>query len=393
MFRTGRSPRSIPLSIILVACVGYVVACAENPTGAPEATPEFAKGGDQGPPPGKGKNGGGAELAVIDFEVTTFVNTAALGLTDDAVVNGEIYAANPDVPAGFLGCPVANDAQRPCNEATLTFQGSPDSAKLQVGHDVRGLFYSAVENAHLALTLQNTAMPYVPVDARTSVQVDANTGSIVLRWQGQRRTPVDAPAGYDWDRIPDLDPLGSDDSFAFRALLKRNSDGAWLSRSTVDFPAGGASYRGDAIAPTAVPVIDRIQLTRNKKGKSARGNVSLSFEVQSFTDPSDTTTNFAADHTVLVTRPDGSRYIANATRTGVNPDDPEKPSIYKQGFVTDDVTQQTGCHLVEVIGVYGWSTGPKDGRQIVWDPTGSGAIQPIAIQVGQTVTWSRGPCP
>jgi len=358
------------LFALSVALVVAAVGCSDEGPNVPTEV-SLAKGGEPGPPEGKG--GGRTDFQITDFWVETFKNDTVISLTGDLEIDG---AVDPD---GILGCPVTGNSYELCNKLTLTFEGSVDSIRYTVGHDVRGLFYSDVDNPRWARAHSHSMMPYVPVAP--------GTNTVVVYWQGQRKY-----AGG-WDKMPDLDPLGGLDRFAFRLVYKKGQD-VRVSTSLVAFPEGGAQYRGWTAATFAYPVIDDVRFTQDKRrGKNRPSPTYLKFELQSFTNEADISTNIATDHTILAIRPGGSRYIVWDVSIGIDYDDPDEPTIYKQEFVTEDLTQLLGCHQFEVIGVYphSYSLPAYDGREVVWDP----ALAPpdtIKVEVGESVTWSWGSC-
>jgi hypothetical protein len=333
--------------IVLAGVLLVAMACSERQQAPTDV--QFGKGGKKG----------GGKFTVTAFRVEQLdLGSTHDGLTDDSDINLEV-GSQTGQPSNWFGCP---NPEKTCNKLEMEFEGPVESIRFYVAHNVGGYWYSdEVENSFRAFASWHAFMPHIPVDA--------STGQVTVYWQGQRRNDLGSP---EWDLMPDLDPVGSDDSFVFTYAYKAKNGDGWDH-----LPGEAANYLGRAPLPPAHAVLDAFQaLTVRGRGKKDPERTWVRFEAQTFThleDHSDET-SIAAAHRFLVTRPSGSVYFPAPKSIGINPDDPVEPNIHKEEWDTEYLTEH-GCHRIDLIGVYGRPYSPPgyDGKDYVWDSTLDGA--------------------
>ena len=143
-------------------------------------------------------------------------------------------------------------------------------------------------------------------------------------------------------------------------------------------------------------------------GKGRKAKKTFSFELQTFsTAPASFPTNpdgsidyldsvvegasLATWHTVMMTDPSGVRSIVGAGSVGVNPDDPEKPSINKSGYSVS-LSSGEGCYAFRLLD--GHVNYGIDELDYVWDSTHDiEGAKPVVVDTISGTIIVGGTCP
>lgn len=321
--------------------------------------------------------------------------------------------------AAFLGCP---DATRPCSKIIMTFSGGSDTDKIgfAVSHSVQGCIDGEIEggcvhdpylgNAHGASSWIQASQPEVLIGdvTRTTSLIDNGDGTrtLTVYWQGQRgQRRVWSDANRVWSRYPDLDPVGGTDYFVFRAY-----SGSRMFQSCTTLPTTcWAAYTGDA-GTQAYVVLDNIrplqQSSRGKKPKTNPATIGIEFDVQAFTgnprslldgsidykDPAVVESNLESWAEMMLVHEGGKQMIAGSS-SGIDPDDPEKPEIYRSSYRF--TFPEPGCYEFRLLEVF---IQDVDALEYAWySQDDLDAVKTLRVNHdinGGETTWSPGEtCP
>jgi hypothetical protein len=334
----------------------------------------------------------------VSMEVDVLPPGETHGMTDVVAVDDSIarnrahqtYLCNPGDPLPecnaqekltFFGCP---DATRSCNRLRFTFTGDADWIGIAVEPSAQGcldgtqeieggcVYDPDLQDSWMAATFYMTYQPSMLLAdlAGTPALVENPDGSRTLRvyWQGQRGGSDYVTGDYIWSRYPDLDFPGTTDYFLFRAQVAIGAEVKWLGIAYSSCDATSpcwAEYKG-AAGSQAYAYWDAFALGGGKGRNKDRDPKYLAFDLQLFSvDPNSlpqagggpdyldsdvTEANLKAWPTLMVMDPSGIKSILSLSSVGMDPNDPDKPSIYKSAFRLPFVG--AGCYEVKLMDAF-----------------------------------------
>ena len=333
----------------------------------------------------KGSGGGGSSKSIelVGLEVQVLHDGVIRGMTDVAVVDLAIAAAaivqddeflcelgtlpqqcTQQEQETFFGCP---DITQPCAKVLFTFRGGVDNDNIgfKASHSIQGcaeneiitggcVYDLSLGNRWRAAGWSQQYQPTLLIGEVTGTEALADNGdgtrTLTIYWQGQRGQRRLSDSRVVWSRYPDLDPPEGPDYFVFRAY---SGNRTFQSCPTIPTPCW-TEYNGDP-GTQAFVTLDDIQLVSQRRGKKATG---VAFEIQAFRtlqgdpidylDPGVVAANLESWASVMLVYA-GEKQMLALQSVGTNPDDPDKPEIYRSGFRF--MFPETGCyefHLLEV---------------------------------------------
>ena len=334
-----------------------------------------------------------------------------LGTGSEACTTREPSDTEPSEVAAFFGCP---DDMRPCSKISFTFSGGSDGDNIgfRVSHSVQGCVDTVMTggcvqdpvlaNSYRAASWSQVYQPSLLIgDVKDTSALTVNsdgTRTLTVYWQGQRgQRRVWDDTERVWSRYPDLDPVGGD-YFVFRAY----SGNTTFRACTLLPDPCWTQYRGDA-GTQAYVVLDDIQLLGTGRGKKPK-TTGVEFEIQAFrsiplqfpTLPDESSidyknsdvvaSNLESSAEVMLVDPSGSKQMLAKRSIGIDPDDPDKPDIYRSGFRF--TFPESGCYEFRLLEVFIQDVG---NLEYVWYSQGdTDAIKTLWVNhvQGGATSWS-----
>ena len=333
-----------------------------------------------------------------------------LATTDDEFLchlGTVLEACDPTEREAFFGCP---DINRSCGRILFTFSGGSDAdnIRFRVSHSVQGcvdgeivvggcVYDSDLTDAWKASGRSQVSQPDLLISEVSGTPALTENGdgtrTLTVYWQGQRgQKRVWSDEEHVWSRYPKLDPVGSMDFFVFRAR-----SGNTFFQACVSPTLCWAEYTGDA-GTQAYVVWDGIQPLGRFRGKKPQ-TTGIKFEFQAFSDPQPldglidygdpdvVASNLQSSARVMLVDASGKQMLP-VQSIGSDPDDPDKPGIYKSGY--QFTFPASGCYEFRLLEVF---IHDVDDLEYVWYSQGDvAAIKTLRVDHvdGGETTWIPG---